>query len=184
MTARIVLLNGAGSAGKSSIAKALQTMTVEPFLHVQKDVFIEMLPEALQDHAAGFAYEAVGEEGRPPVVAVKTGPIGARTLRGMRHAIAAMAEQGNNLIVDDVLCDGEMPEYLQLLSKFDLHLVGIFAPLDVLEAREIQRADRLAGLARWQYDRVHKGIDYDLEVDTSVLTPPDCARRIQQRFQL
>jgi chloramphenicol 3-O phosphotransferase len=58
------------------------------------------------------------------------------------------------------------------------------APLDVLEAREAQRADRLPGLARWQYDRVHKGIRYDLEVDASVLTPLECARRIQQQFRL
>ncbi|WP_246811305.1 hypothetical protein [Mesorhizobium sp. AA22] len=68
----------------------------------------------------------------------------------MRHAIAAMAAQGNNLIVDNVLCDGEMPEYLRLLSDFDLSLVGVIAPLDILEAREIQRADRLPGLSRWQ----------------------------------
>jgi len=102
----------------------------------------------------------------------------------MRHAIAAMARQGNNLIVDDVLCDGEMLEYLELLSAFDLHWVGVFAPLEVLEAREIQRADRLPGLARWQYGRVHKGIRYDLEVDTSTLTPLECARRIQLEFRL
>ncbi|WP_281410999.1 hypothetical protein [Mesorhizobium sp. NZP2077] len=58
------------------------------------------------------------------------------------------------------------------------------APLEVLEVREAQRADRLPGLARWQYDRVHKGTRYDLEVDTSRLTPLECAQRIQQRFHL
>ncbi|MGX9573102.1 chloramphenicol phosphotransferase CPT family protein [Mesorhizobium sp. f-mel] len=183
MTAKIILLNGVGSAGESSIAKALQTMTTEPFLHVQMDAFVEMLPEALQDHADGFAYEAIAKDGRPQVV-IKTGPVGERTMRGMRHAIAAMAAQGNNLIVDNVLCDGEMPKYLRLLSDFDLCLVGVFAPLNVLEAREIQRADRLPGLSRWQYDRVHKDISYDLEIDTSTLTPLECARRIKAKFQL
>ncbi len=83
-----------------------------------------------------------------------------------------------------MLCDGEMPEYLELLAAFDLHLVGVFAPLKVLEAREVQRADRLPGLARWQYGRVHKGIRYDLEVDSSTLTPLECARRIQRKFRL
>ncbi|TJX37742.1 MAG: chloramphenicol phosphotransferase, partial [Mesorhizobium sp.] len=34
-----------------------------------------------------------------------------------------------------------------------------------------------------QYERVHNGIRYDLEVDTSAQTL-QCARRIQQRFQL
>jgi chloramphenicol 3-O phosphotransferase len=183
MTAKIILLNGVGSAGKSSIARALQMITAEPFLHVQMDAFIDMLPQALQDHADGFSYEAAADGDKPSIV-IRTGPVGARALRGMRHAIAAMARQGNNLIVDDVLCDGEMPEYLELLSAFDLHWVGVFAPLEVLEAREIQRADRLPGLARWQYGRVHKGIRYDLEVDTSTLTPLECARRIQLEFRL
>lgn len=183
MTAKIILLNGVGSAGKSSIAKAQQTITAEPFLHVQMDAFIEMLPEALQDHADGLSYEAIRQDGKPSVV-IRTGPTAARTLRGMRHAIAAMAGQGNNLIVDDVLCNGEMPEYLVLLAAFDLRLVGVFAPLEVIEAREVQRADRLPGLARWQYGRVHKGIRYDLEVDTSLLTPLECARRIQMEFRL
>lgn len=183
MTVRIVLLNGVGSAGKSSIARALQTMTAEPFLHVQMDMFIAMLPDALQDHTDGFAYETIQQDGKPSVV-IRTGPVGEIILRGMRHAVAAMAGQGNNLIVDDVLCNGEISDYLDLLSAFDLHLVGVMARLDVLEAREAQRTDRLPGLARWQYERVHAGLRYDLEVDTSVLSPLECARRIQQQFQL
>ncbi|MER9918343.1 MULTISPECIES: chloramphenicol phosphotransferase [unclassified Mesorhizobium] len=183
MTAKIVLLNGVGSAGKSSIARALQTIATERFLHVQMDAFIDMLPPALQDHADGFSFETVLEDGRPSVV-IRSGPVGARTMRGMRHAIAAMAGQGNNLIVDDVIFDEEIAEYVELLSSFDLHLVGVMAPLEVLEAREAARADRLPGLARWQYGRVHKGMDYDLEVDTSRLTPLECARRIQERFRL
>ncbi|MBZ9857629.1 chloramphenicol phosphotransferase [Mesorhizobium sp. CA13] len=181
--ARIVLLNGAGSAGKSSIARALQEIATEPFLHVQMDTFIEMLPETLQDHADGFSYETVLRDGKPAVV-ISAGPVGARTLLGMRHAIAAMAGQRNNIIVDDVLCDGEMPQYRRLLSAFELFLVGVFAPLEVLEARERQRSDRMPGLARWQYERVHKGMDYDLEVDTSRLTPLECARRICLQFRL
>ncbi|TSD99876.1 chloramphenicol phosphotransferase [Mesorhizobium intechi] len=183
MTAKIVLLNGVGSAGKSSIARALQPITASPFLHVQMDRFIEMLPDALQDHPDGFSYETTEQDGKPAVV-IRIGPVGARTLGGMRHAIAPMAAQGNNLIVDDVLCYGEISEYLGLLSGFDLHLVGVMAPLEVLEAREARRDGRLPGLARWQYERVHKDIGYDLEVDTCRLTPLECARRIQQEFRL
>ena len=158
VTARIIVLNGVGSAGKSSIARALQIITAEPFLHVQMDSFLAMLPDDLQDHADGFSYETVQQDGKPAVV-IRAGPVGERTLRGMRHAVAAMAGQGNSLIVDDVLCNGEISDYVELLSGFDLHLVGVMAPLDVLEAREAQRPDRLPGLARWQYERVHAGID-------------------------
>src|SRR5262245_18333522 len=38
--ARIVILNGVGSAGKSSIARALQAMTDESFLYVAMDTFL------------------------------------------------------------------------------------------------------------------------------------------------
>jgi chloramphenicol 3-O phosphotransferase len=181
--ARIVLLNGVGSVGKSSIAKALQTMTTEPFLHVEMDAFLEMLPEAYQEHPDGFTYETIYEDGKPLVV-IKTGPVGERTMRGMRHAIAAMAAQGNDLIVDEVLTGSEKAEYADLLSAFDVFMVGVFAPLDVLEARERQRGDRLIGLARWQYDRVHKGMTYDLEVGTSRATPMECAELIKRKFRL
>jgi chloramphenicol 3-O phosphotransferase len=181
--ARIILLNGVGSVGKGSIAKALQTITIEPFLHVQMDAFFDMLPEAYQQHPDGFTFETIQVDGKPTVV-IRGGPVGERAMRGMRHAIAAMAGQGNNLIVDDVLTGGQMTEYRTLLSSFELHAVGVFAPLDVLENRERDRGDRLIGLARWQYDRVHRGIRYDLEVDTSVASPMTCARLIKEKFGL
>ena len=60
----------------------------------------------------------------------------------------------------------------------------MFAPLDVLEAREIARGDRAIGLARWQFDKVHRGMTYDFEIDTSTLTPDACAAAIMQRFGL
>lgn len=179
----IVLLNGPGSVGKSSIAAALQSIADEPFLHVQMDTFLEMLPPACQEGPAGFRYDAAETAGGREVV-VTPGPVGERTLRGMRHAIAALAGQGNNLIVDDVLCHGEMPDYVRLLSAFTLHLVGLTAPLDVLEARERERGDRLIGLARWQHRRVHAGVSYDLEIDTSRATALESARLIKQRFGL
>jgi chloramphenicol 3-O phosphotransferase len=147
------------------------------------DDFCAMLPEALQDHSEGFAFEEISENGKP-LIAIKTGPVGARAMRGMRHAIAAMAAQGNNLIVDDVMLENEREEYETLLSGFETFFVGVFAPLEILEAREQQRGDRLIGLARWQYDRVHRGKKYDLEVDTGSLNPPKCAALIKQKFQL
>ena len=36
---------------------------------------------------------------------------------------------------------------------------------------------------RWQ-DAVHAGKTYDLEVDTSVLTPEQCAERIERRYRV
>ncbi len=182
-TARIVLLNGVGSAGKTSIAKALQTLTSDSFLHIQMDAFTAMLPETYQEHPDGFSYETVHEDGRP-VVVIKTGPVGERLMRGMRHAIAAMARERNDLIVDDVLLGHAKTEYAELLRPFVVFLVGVFAPLDVLEARELQRRDRLIGLARWQFQRVHENMTYDLEVDTITASPIECADLIRRKFRL
>jgi Chloramphenicol phosphotransferase-like protein len=92
--------------------------------------------------------------------------VAARLFRRMRHAIAAMAAQGNDLIVDDVLTGPEKAEYAEALAPFAVFLVGVFALRDVLEAWEAGRGDRLIGLARWQFGRVHQGMTYDLELDT------------------
>ena len=182
-TARIVLLNGAGSAGKGSIAKALQTITAEPFLHVEMDAFLAMLPERCIGDPDGITFETVREDGKP-VVVIRTGPVADRAFRGMRHAVAAMAAAGNNLIVDEVMLRGQMAEYETLLAPFALFRVGVFAPLDVLEARERERGDRMIGLARWQFDRVHNGQKYDLELDTGSATPMACALLIKRTFRL
>jgi chloramphenicol 3-O phosphotransferase len=181
--ARIILLNGAGSAGKSSIAKALQAIAKEPFLHVQMDAFLDMLPEGYTNRPDGFIFNSVDGNGEPQIIIIP-GPVGERAMRGMRHAIAALAREGNNLIVDDVILGNQMAEYAALLADFELLAVGVYAPLDVLEARERARGDRMIGLARWQFDRVHAGIVYDLEVDTSGATPMECAMRIKEKFRL
>ena len=183
MKSTIVLLNGAGSVGKTSVAKALQTITSAPFLHVQMDVFLEMMPDALQNHPDGFAFETVHEGGHPSMV-ITTGPIRNRLMRGMRHAIAAMADQGNNLIVDDVMMEEDGAAYRGLLAHHNVYIVGLFAPLEILEARERERGDRGLGLARWQFDRVHRAMTYDLEIDTSLDPPVVCATLIKDRFGL
>src|SRR5258708_31021128 len=134
------------------------------------DASLEILREASFGRTDGLTFETVEEDGKPAVV-IKAGRVAERAFRGMRHAIAAMAMQGNNLIVDEVMLKDEMAEYASLLAAFDLFLVGVFAPLDVLEARERQRDDRRIGLAPWQYDPVHKGNTYHLELATTRPTP-------------
>lgn len=178
-----MLLNGVGSAGKSSIAKALQRITGEPFLHVSMDAFIDMMPESMFEGPDGLTFKTLQEDGMPSVE-ITTGPVAARVFLGMRFAIAAMAKHGNNLIVDDVLVGGDKAEYAEALVGLTVHWVGVFAPLDVLEARERQRSDRMIGLSRWQFDRVHKGMKYDLKIDTSTASPAECADRIKQAFGL
>ena len=181
---QIILLNGVGSAGKSSIAKALQAMSSQPILHVQMDAFIEMLPAEYGDHPDAWTYSLVPNSSKPEI-AIREGPLGRRLLQGMRHAVHALAAQGLDLVVDDVLMgrsDPGVSEYADLLSEFQFFRVGVFASLETLEIREKQRGDRLLGLARWQFDRVHEGMDYDLEVQTDTMSPAAVAEAICKKF--
>ena len=180
----VIILNGVGSVGKTSVAKALQEAVREPLLHLSMDAFLDMAPPQMVGHPDGLVFETMDDGGKPSVV-IHSGPVLARLMSGMRHAVAAMAGQGNSVVVDDVMMgDGEADEYRRLLSSFDLRLVGLFAPLDVLERRERERGDREIGLARWQYDRVHRGVTYDLEIDTTKMTPVEVARAICRAFDL
>ena len=183
MATKIVILNGAGSSGKSSIAREMQSLLTEPYLHVQMDTFLEMMPERYQDHPDGFSYATEIEDGNPSVV-IRSGETGERTLRGMRYAVAALASQGNNLIVDDVMLEGEASEYAELLSAHDCYFVGVITELAILERREKARGNRMIGLARWQVDRVHAGNDYHLTVDTNDASPKECAVKIISQLNL
>jgi chloramphenicol 3-O phosphotransferase len=66
-TATVVILNGVGSSGKSSIARALQDILDEPYLHVQMDAFLDTLPEGLEDDPRAFSYRTSDHNGMPLV---------------------------------------------------------------------------------------------------------------------
>ncbi|OGT37081.1 MAG: chloramphenicol phosphotransferase [Gammaproteobacteria bacterium RIFCSPHIGHO2_12_FULL_38_14] len=180
---KIIFLNGVGSVGKTSIAKILQSILDEAYLHVGVDHFIDMLPEKYINNPEGISFKPLQVNDKP-VVEINTGKVGEKAMRGMRHAIAALANQGNNLIIDEVIIGNQMQEYIKLLSPFQVFYVGIFAPLEVLEERERSRQDRLIGLARCQYNLVHQNKSYDLEIDTTTLTPLGCAELIKTKFNL
>jgi chloramphenicol 3-O phosphotransferase len=58
--------------------------------------------------------------------------------------------------------------------------VGVRCTLDELEHRERTRADRRIGLAKQQYAIVHAHGVYDLDVDTSIYSPIECALQIKK----
>jgi chloramphenicol 3-O phosphotransferase len=147
------------------------------------DVFCEMLPPAYFDHPDGMRFITLETDGKPSV-AIHSGPVIGRLMDGMRRSIAALAASGNDLIVDDVMLGDEPDEYRRLLASYHVYWVGVMASLAVLEARERSRGDRMIGLARWQFDRVHAGRQYDLQIDTDVLSATEAAQHIKERFDL
>jgi chloramphenicol 3-O phosphotransferase len=179
-----VLLNGVSSVGKGSVARALQGIAARPMLHVQMDAFLEMMPPGTFGAPEGYSFETSLEGGKP-VTAITSGPILETALASMRAAVAAMADAGADLVVDEVMWDpAALADYRRRLAGHAFHVVGLFAPLEVIERRERARGDRALGLARWQYDRVHADMAYDLELDASVASPEALAGLIKETFGL
>ncbi|WP_431931660.1 chloramphenicol phosphotransferase CPT family protein [Nonomuraea jabiensis] len=153
---RVILLNGASSSGKSTLAKALQRSLDEPFLYVSSDQFVEsgMVPER-RDHEGPFSW---WYEMRP------------RFFRGFHRCLPALASAGNDLIVEHII---EFPTWREelsgLLADFDVFLVGVHCDLAEIDRRERERGDRRVGEGRGhvEVDGIHTFGPYDYEVDTS-----------------
>ena len=175
---RIIVLNGVGSVGKTSTAKALQKLARDTFLHVQGDAFLDMIPMRLWGDPDGIIFEETASDGSPSVE-IQIGSELDRLMDGMRRSVAALARAGNNCLVDDVmLSSADQRAYLEQCSGFPIQFVGLLAPLDVIEQRERDRGDRAIGLARWQFPRVHVGIKYDYEINVVGNEPEQIARSV------
>ncbi len=180
----IIILNGISSVGKSSAAKELQKITQAPFLHVRGDSFLEMLPPQLYGHEDGIILKELDESSDTPIE-IHMGSAITRLLLGFRHSVATLAAQGNNLIVDDVMLNAtDQDIYKKTLHPFAVYFVGLHAPLATLEQRERNRKNRISGLAKWQQNRVHEGIKYDLEFQTSKMDAADIAKKIADVFKI
>jgi chloramphenicol 3-O phosphotransferase len=174
----VILLNGPGSVGKTSIARCLQEILPECYLLAQVDTFMEMLPPSSWDTPEGVWFEVLEADGERAVRAA-SGPAAERTLLGMREAVAAMVSSGNRVIVDEVAEADVLDDYRQVLMGHDILWVGLTASLSELERRERLRGDRHLGLARWQHERVHEGINYDLVIDTTECEADQVAHAIK-----
>jgi chloramphenicol 3-O phosphotransferase len=167
----ILILNGASSSGKTSLLRALQALLDEPFLDAGIDKFIWMLPKRYLDRPLWD--EVLG-------LNVRAGLVGHRLFSGMHHAIAALSRAGNHLLADHVLVEPRwVAECAVLFAPLPAYLIGLRCPLDLLEQREKQRKDRTWGQAREQFEVVHAHVVYDLEVDTALHSPEECAQRVR-----
>lgn len=175
----IILLNGASSAGKTTLAKALQDALPTPYLVIGIDTMVFALPHRYLNDPAHWqeVYRYHYEDGQ--ITGITTEPYGDRLVRGMHRAVAALAGSGLDVIVDHVLSEPSWRTDIdQAWAGLDVLRVGVLCPLHVAEERERARRSRTLGWARAHADVVHKNIHYDVTVDTSLAGPADCAKVI------
>ncbi len=177
----VILLNGVSSAGKSSLARALQEEAVATFLVVAVDDFIGMLPPGRELEPDWFPLRTF-ETPAGPLPRFESGSSGALLLAEMRDLVARLAAGGMNLIVDEVGEAEAIADYRMRLRGAQILVVKVDAPLAIIEQRERERGDRLIGLARAQAGFLHRGIDYDMAVDTGAAAPHVLAQDILTRL--
>lgn len=112
------------------------------------------------------------------------GPEFDRLQEAWMVGIAATAGAGAHVIVDDVFRGGagSQQRWRAVLDGLDVLWVGVRCNAEVAAGREISRGDRLRGMAAAQADLVHRGVVYDVEVDTTHTESIVCAQTIGARL--
>lgn len=176
----VIILNGGSSSGKSTIARHLQDVLPDPWLHLGADTLVDALPPRLLGGSEGLS----GVEGLGGVDSgdgtVEVGPAFAALDAAWTLGVAAMARAGARIVVDEVFLGttASQTRWRTALAGLDVLWVGVHCAPAVAAAREAARGDRVPGMAAAQASTVHEGVTYDLVVDTSRATPQDCARII------
>lgn len=162
----IILLNGTSSSGKTTLSKALQEALPEPYMHLSLDGLFYMYPKRFL--SANTPTEAEILNRLIPAV-----------VSGLHRTVVGLAEAGNNVIVDHVLQeDGWLQECLKCWKGISVYFVGVKCDLAIVTEREAKRGDREKGLARSQYDQVHRHGLYDYVIDTTNQNAEECAGQI------
>lgn len=164
MKKQVILLNGASSSGKSTLAKALQTLIYdrlsERYGIVSIDEFLGMTPD-----------EAIYEDDVYQI----SGDLCEKAL--------AILHTENGVIIDHVMTSKRIYDGLkQKLSSYDIRMVHVCCPLQLLRKREAERGDRCPGSAEASAEYLFPKEGYDLTVDTGLKSAEENAALIFDRF--
>jgi len=164
--ARIIVLNGASSSGKTSLAKAMQADSTAALHHVQLDAFRAMEPPGYWD-----GWEQHDEAVTQKMMGALCGAMFAAVLQYSLH--------GQQVVLDVALTNPQARRLLvEYLQDSPVYLVGVHCSAPELERRERLRGDRTIGLAASQVDWLHRGMRYDLQVDTTGKASEELAREV------
>jgi chloramphenicol 3-O phosphotransferase len=181
----VILLVGPSCAGKSTLAKAVQELSAEPYLIQSLDGLFAATPDAWggsgEQTLDGFHYDWIvpQAEGAASVRRIGYGPVGWSLLRGFHRSVAAYVGAGVNVVVDDMLLDlAVLKDWADALAGRSTLLVKVTAPKRELLRREAARQlHPTPGLVAGHFD-MHQAIVADIDVDTSSARPTEAARSL------
>ena len=163
--------------GQVGIARCLQAILPDPWLAFGTDNLVQAMPMSLQTSAAGieFARTARSSSGRSSAPWRRRG---SRVSPRWRNA-------GARIIVDEVFVGGAASQqrWKNALGTLQVLWVAVRCDATVAAGRELARGDRIIGMAASQAELVHRGIVYDLQVDTTRTEALECAQAIAAHVQ-
>ncbi|AUB39285.1 cpt, chloramphenicol 3-O phosphotransferase [Nostoc flagelliforme CCNUN1] len=183
---QIIILNGAPRSGKSSIVAVIQETFDGLWMNLGVDRFMQMTPPR---YLPGIGLRPGGErQDIEPLVPI--------LYSAMYESIAAHSRLGLNVVVDvghhdayaiprDILSDSA-----RRLNGLPVLFVGVRCPIEIIMERRQKTRGKVGSAAYslmphpvelWQREVHIPGI-YDLEVDTSLLSPGACAEIIRQHL--
>lgn len=184
---QIIILNGTPRSGKSSIVAVIQETFDGLWMNLGIDRFMQMTPAR---YLPGIGLRPGGErQDIEPLVPI--------LYRAMYESIAAHSRLGLNVVVDVGHHDaytmkrGILADSAQRLNGLPVLFVGVRCPIEIIMERRqntgwnaVSAADSPVPrpVQLWQREVHIPGI-YDLEVDTSLLSPAACAEVIRQHLE-
>jgi chloramphenicol 3-O phosphotransferase len=183
---QIIILNGTPRSGKSSIVAVIQETFDGVWMNLGVDKFMQMTPPR---YLPGIGLRPGGErQDLEPLVPILYG--------AMYESIAAHSRLGLNVVVDVGHHDaygikrGILTDSARRLNGLPVLFVGVRCPIEIIMERRqntgwkaVSAADSPVppAIELWQREVHIPGI-YDLEVDTSLLSPGECAEVIRQHL--
>jgi chloramphenicol 3-O phosphotransferase len=184
---QIVILNGAPRSGKSSIVTVIQDTFDGPWMNLGVDVFVREVTPKRYRPGMGLRPGAEGHELAPLVPALYA---------ALYDSIAAHSRAGLNVVVDVGHHDAKvLADSARRLAGLPVLFVGVRCPIEVVMERrntgQLGRANEYAigsetdpiprPVVLW-HEAVHIPGIYDLEVNTSRLSPEECAAKVRRRL--
>jgi len=185
MKGTVIILDGSPSVGKSTISREIQEIAEDPYFYFSIDDFMKKLPSRWIEFTDdlnlvnGLGYQLLSDEEGKPMIRFKAGPVGEKLIKGYINAIKGISDAGNPVIADAIITDPKWLEWLaDRFEGYPIFLIGLRAPLSVLENREKKRYEP-PGMTRGRFDEVY-GFEkpYQLEIDTSQTSPQKAAEAI------
>lgn len=194
---QIILLHGSPRSGKSSILDVIHSNFDGPWMNLGFDTFIFHVRS--NRYLPGGRYFRLGPHywEDDEVTNDKRHVLGSHSaplIAGMYESIAAHSRLGFNVVADVVHPDVShrqiLEDAIQRLDGLPVLFVGVRCPLETNIVRRnadherhvygvSSQAEPIPRIALWWDREIHVAKIYDLEVDTSLLSPEECAEAIR-----